>query len=77
MIRMPLQTAIAVALALGLAGPVFAADKSDSPKMNPCAAGKSNPCAAKQNPCAAKTKKKGGTAANPCAGKNPCAAKKM
>jgi hypothetical protein len=39
-----------------------------SAPANPCAAKKSNPCAAKSNPCAAKS--------NPCAAKsNPCAAK--
>lgn len=70
MIRKPLQTAVAGALALGLAGPVVAACSPCSPKKNPRASAKKNPCAAKRkgNPCAA---------ANPCASKNPCAAKKM
>jgi len=58
-----LQVALVSALALGLAGPAFAA--------NPC--GAKNPCAvkakSKAKPTAAKKKQ------NPCAA-NPCAAKK-
>lgn len=63
-----------------IAGSAHAGDNPCAMKANPCAA-KGNPCAMKSgdmksNPCAAKKHHGHKKAANPCAGKNPCAAKK-
>ncbi len=52
LLKQSCKFAIAGALALGLSGPVLAANPCGA--KNPCAAKSANPCGAKGNPCAAK-----------------------